>query len=195
MSKVLKVKPLSKKYIEEMTLKIVQRHQPQMLQKLEPFDVERLFEIHIPKNLGIEVDYQPLALGVYGFTDLLNARCVVSSDIADRSQQSDAGRGFFRSTVAHECGHCFLHVHQIRILNEVVQLTHGPEHDVFSLRREVREIKPYCNPEWQAWRFARGLLLPLPCLERARSQGLSDKEISEMFDVTPRFLQVRMNDL
>jgi hypothetical protein len=195
MPKVLEVSPLSKKDIEQMTLSLVERFQPQMIGSLEPFRVEQFLEIEIPRSFGIEVDYQVLDPWVYGFTDPINKRCVISNELADLSLDSTSHRRFLRSTIAHESGHCVMHVEQIRFRNELIRLVHGKEHDVFSMKREVADIKPYRNPEWQAWRFARGLLLPLPCMRQALQKGLGVEEMAEVFDVNQRFVQVRLKDV
>lgn len=61
-----------------------------------------------------------------------------------------------RATIAHECGHVYLHVEEYR-------------RRALSLNRSKpvarTEIKPYVDPEWQAWTFANALLMP-PSLVR-----------------------------
>lgn len=57
-----------------------------------------------------------------------------------------------RGTFMHEFGHCILHVPQIRRLRALG----------LGLPRQMRprEIKTYCNAEWQAWAFAGCMLAP-----------------------------------
>lgn len=88
------------------------------------------------------------------------------------------GRQAFRgrATLAHESGHAFLHVGEVR--RRGFQLARG---------RLVsrQDIPAYEDPEWQAWTFAGALLMPLPILRTMGDRRLA--QLSETFQVSEDF--------
>jgi hypothetical protein len=51
------------------------------------------------------------------------------------------------------------------------------------------------DPEWQAWEFARALLMPKHLIVEYCNQELSLNEMAKHFDLNPAFVEVRLKTL
>jgi hypothetical protein len=92
-------------------------------------------------------------------------------------QQRHPRGGYF---VAHELGHCLLHIDQL------LRLARMPAAERAALHRLKKEHKPYEDTEWQANAFASALLMPalgLVTLEKEHGP-ISAVEVSERFGVS-----------
>lgn len=155
----------------------------------EPADVETIFDVYLPLRCGIQTGYTDLSkIGkdVLGFTDAKNKRCFIDKSLIDSDDPVTMKR--CRATIGHEIGHCLYHV---PILRDYLSFSVRGVQDGFC-RREKSEIKPYEDPEWQAWEFAGALLMPKSLVIESIRAGLTRKEIAEKFDVNPAFLDVRL---
>jgi Zn-dependent peptidase ImmA (M78 family) len=146
----------------------------------------------LEKQTGVTPDYKPLGKGLDGYTDSERMECIICADLAEYGED-EVKRRRFRATLAHETGHCYLHVHELRERNINYQFLNDC-HDSFK-RYKQEEVKAYVNPEWQAWRFAGAILMPECCVRAAIDKGWTKKMMRRAFDVNPSFLDVRLRDL
>ena len=188
--KVVKAAPKSGADIDLIALRLIQRYQPEALQQPQEFDIERFYENALETIAGVRPDYQDLGLPVHGYTDSDQQISVVDISLAENPSQ----RNRFRATVAHEVGHAVLHVRQFRRQKEVLRFTHDCEDVSLRMYRED-EIPAYVNPEWQAWRFAKALLMPEKPFRMAHAMGMSIRQLAMTFGVSVDFARLRLRDL
>ena len=191
MPRLIPARGRSGREIDGIALRFLGRFQPDAMENPQPVNVERVFELGLP-GLGIEPDYQPLEQrGIQGFTDSQNMLCVVSSELAD----DPSSASYFRSTVAHEIGHAVLHVPEYRRRRQTILSEQSSDLRIFH-RRPDAEIPTYRNPEWQAHRYAGGLLMPEAAVRRAMlGNHAHPKALAELFEVTPAFARSRLRGL
>jgi hypothetical protein len=188
----MKAKGLSRDRIETAAELVLKDFCPEMLEGLQALDVERLYEAYLPKRFGIATGYQELAPGIHGFTNPTRLESAVSVCLVDASDR--ATLRFGRSTMGHETGHCVLHAHQFRqkkIHTFLHDGTHAPEQRLF--RRD--EVKPYEDPEWQAWWFCKAIFLPKSVLMAEVKDGITIRKIAETVNLNPAFVEVRLRNL
>lgn len=189
--KLIPAKPRSSATIEKNALEIIKRFQPNVLKNNEPFDIERFFDCDLEPLTGVKADYQKLPFGVYGYTDSELMVSVISRDLADNESQ----QLFRNSTIAHEIGHARLNVNDYRERKFILKSIHGKNHDMRLYRRGEDEIITYKNPEWQAWRFAGALLMPIFEVQKSLSKSYNIYDLSERFGVNPAFVKSRLRSL
>ena len=190
MAKVPKAQPRSKLDIEAITQKIVREFQPQALRTPQSFRIETFFETELEQITEVKVDYRELPISVYGYTDIERMESVIDSRLMESEAISDVR--FVRSTIGHETGHVIMHVPEFRLHKAIKKLVN----DDTSLKfyRE-QDIVIYRNPEWQAWWFAKCLLMPSPAVRLAVDEGFSIYEMSELFNVNPAFVRSRLKGM
>jgi hypothetical protein len=186
------VKPRNAKEIDEFALGLVAAFQPGALRTVTKFDVERFFDCELEGQTGVEPVYQSLGEGLDGYTDSAEMKCVISSELANHGND-DVQRRRLRATLAHEIGHCFLHVEDSLRARTMLKFLHD-ENAALELYKQ-EEINAYENPEWQAWRFAGALLMPKDCIRLAVDNDWSVQMMSRGFDVNPAFVKVRLDAL
>jgi hypothetical protein len=179
--------------IEKIALGLLSRFYPAHLKTILPTDVEKFFEDHLEDDTGIVAGYKVLPEGCEGITDAGKMRCFISEALANHADQF-VQRRRFRSTIAHELGHCYLHVSDARTNKKLLQVfedsgEHPPEYF------KISDMKAYEDPEWQAWRFASALLMPEPCFRLAVDRNWTKAKIKHGFDVNPSFVEVRIREL
>lgn len=185
---------MSGRQIDEVALDIIKRVQPDVLRKKIEFDIERFSEFDLEDMTGMVVDYRnDLPEEIYGYTDTSQNLVVINASLVDDPFLSDIR--FLRSTLGHETGHCFLHVPTLRKLRKSKVFTQSKLDETVSLFRREGEIPTYCNPEWQAHRFAAGLLVPASSLHHHLERGESVMKLAEIFGVTKKFIESRMKGL
>lgn len=180
------VKPRSKAEIELLALNIIKEFQPEVLNSEKQFNIEKFFECNLKPLTGVDYDYQKLEFGIYGYTDSDAMVSVISIDLVEEPSQEH----FYRSTATHETGHAILHVPDYRSAKAILRSVNDKEHILRAYREE--DLKPYMNPEWQAWRFAGALLMPAPAVKEAIMRGDSISEMSKRFGVNPAFVRSRI---
>jgi len=184
--------PRRGKEIDEWALRIVMRIQPSAARAPEPFDIERFYEVDLPKLTGVTTFYRKLSDGVYGYTHSETMVSCISIDLVDTWDRNKLRFG--RSTMSHESGHCVVHVPEFRRRKSVLQsLLDRLEPPITMYRQE--DIPTYRNPEWQAWRFGGALLMPTSTFEMAVRRGNSIRELGEIFDVHQPFIRARLRSL
>ncbi len=191
MPKLVPAQGRSGREIDRIAQCILDDFQPAAIEEPQVVDVEAIFEFGLP-GLGIEPDYQPLEQrGIQGYTDLENMVCVVSAELADDSTAAP----YFRSTVAHEIGHAILHIPEYRRRRQKI-ISEQSSNDRIFHRLPDTEIPIYENPEWQAHRFAGGLLMPEAAVRKAISVYRDGRAaLSTIFEVTPAFARSRLKGL
>ena len=134
--------------------------------------------------------YQELYPPVHGYTDSDQMVSVVSSVLADDPKKLN----FFRATVAHEIGHAVQHVSEFRRRKEMLKLIHDSDDVTLRMFRKD-QIRAYEDPEWQAWRFAKALLMPAVTVRMALDAGMSHSQMSLAFQVSVPFVVSRLKEL
>ena len=182
--------PKSGASIDALALALVKRYQPEALMALMPFDIERFFECDLETLTGVRTDYRELAAGIHGYTDVDKMESVISL----RLMEDESQKRFLRSTIAHEAGHVIQHALEFRRRKEALRFVHDSDDVSLRMYRES-DVPLYRNPEWQAWRFAKGLLMPAPAVRMAIRLGYGWRDMHEVFDVNPSFALSRLREL
>lgn len=186
-------RPRSKNEIEMVARKIILLSQPECLTSPVAFEIERFFDCDLEGLTGVQTDYRELPVGVHGLTDCEAKISIISSKIADPKNKS--ARRFRNSTTAHETAHAILHVADFRRRREAIKLINNGRDVGIKLYRE-EEIEAYRNPEWQAWQFAKSLLMPREMVRYAVLKlGYNMRDLCETFDLHPAFVRVRLKEL
>lgn len=182
---------MSGKQIDMIAANIIAKYQPEVLKGGKAFDVHWFVDTKLEDETGVDPIYSSeLPPEVYGLTDSANMEVIFPVDLAtDYSSVR-----FFRSTLAHESGHCKLHVPQLQQINRVQIFKQKKGDDSIKLYRQDN-IPLYCNPEWQAWRFAGALLMPEVPLRMMVRDGASLQEIADNFEVNVSFVNTRLKAL
>lgn len=190
--KIPVVPALSRKEIEARAVSLLKEWDTDGLSGQRPVDVEAIFDICIPERFGIQTGYTDLSFlgeGVLGYTDAAKKVSYVDKTLIDSDHPPMRRR--CRSTVGHETGHCLYHVSVLNFFRSSSFKDEG-----YGLYRAERsEVKPYENPEWQAWEFARACLMPRHLILKYCEKGYSPDEMAKQFDVNPSFLKVRLSTL
>ena len=189
---VMKADGLSRKRIEQFAQKVLKDFCPNSLNELVPLDIEEMFEQYIPKRFGIDTGYEEMSLGIHGYTDPNKLRSMVSPEFLDTEDLPTIRFG--RSTIGHEIGHAILHAKQFKRKNLDLRFLHDDNHSKPMLFRQ-EELKPYENPEWQAWEFCKSIFLPESVLLEATENNLDIKQISDRVNLNPAFVEVRLRNL
>jgi Zn-dependent peptidase ImmA (M78 family) len=192
MSKAIVVPGRSKVEIDQTAMSILSKFQISAIKKPEPVDIEYLFEIIIPEHYGIVTGYCDLSkLGndVLGYTNAQSKMSYVDKSLSDSDDKIT--RRLFRSTIAHEIKHCVKHVQILNLFKSICK----DKDDEGLYRREKSKIKPYEDPEWQAWFFAGALLMPNHHVLTLNKRGCSTEEMADIFDVNPAFMRSRIKRL
>ncbi len=188
---VVRASPTSGNQLDQHALGVVRRYQPSVLDEPSPFDIERFFENDLHSMTGVNFDYLPLRYDILGYTDSDEMVSVVSASLAEDA----ANLNLFRATIAHEVGHAILHVSQFRRRKQVAKFVDNDEMDVGLRMYREDQIPLYENPEWQAWRFAKALLMPFSTVFRAYHLSYSVEDMSSAFGVSVKFARSRLKDL
>jgi Zn-dependent peptidase ImmA (M78 family) len=187
--RIVPARARSRADIEGYALNLLREHQPEVIKGDSAFEIERFFDCELERLSGVDPDYQNLEFGIYGYTDSESKTCVISAELAIDPWQVR----FLRSTIAHETYHALVHVSEFRRKKAILTSIHGKDHSLRMYRES--EVKPYMNPEWQAWRFAGAILMPEPGFKKLIAEGLSVTEISNIYEVNPSFVRNRMRML
>ncbi|MGD9564007.1 MAG: ImmA/IrrE family metallo-endopeptidase [Pyrinomonadaceae bacterium] len=189
---IMRANPLSRIKIERGVRQVLNDFNPDALSDLVRLDIERMFEKFVPKRFGIETGYEELSLGIHGYTDPGRMRSVVATNLVDTMDKST--RRFGRSTVGHEIGHAVLHAVQFNRKKAEARFTHDDKHTPSYLFRK-QDLAVYEDPEWQAWEFCKSLFMPKSATEDAVQRGYTVREISEIIDLNPAFVESRLRNL
>lgn len=183
--------------IDALAQGVLSSFQPEALAGEESVNIELLFEqfvpLHLEERYGVPfiTEYTDLSsVGgpeLLGFTDAKRGCAVVDSALVDSTSPIELRRG--RSTIAHECGHCLVHVPVVRSFLSVIS---RDEAQLFRMKRT--DLQAFVDPEWQAWAFARALLMPTQVVKLLQSQRRSERYLADFFSVNPAFVRSRLKD-
>jgi hypothetical protein len=191
-NKVPLVKPKSKAQIELDIHFLLLKLQPAAFRDNSEIDIETIFEIDLPDMIpGLKtgyIDLSHLGTNVMGFTDAQKKVSFVHKELADATDTVSIRR--FRATVAHEVSHCLYHLPALSCFKSLSS-TYGTE----LYRVDRRKIKPYLDPEWQAWKYAGALLMPKERILKLIGEGCDEYDIADIFNVNPSFVKARMGAL
>lgn len=190
--KVILAAPRSGKDIDEIMLRIVKKTQPQVLARPSAFDVEVFFECDLPEITGVVSDYRELPHGLDGFTDSDKMITVVAKDLVESDDVVTRRRG--RATIGHEGSHVLIHIPEFRLRKSILRSIHESTNDNLRFHRE-ENVPTYRNPEWQAWRGAKALLMPAPAVQIAVDRGCNLPDLVKIFDANPAFVRSRLTEL
>jgi hypothetical protein len=193
LNKVPVVPGLSRQDIERKALAVLRNCQPEALRGICPVDIETIYELYIPDIVKVTIGYtdlsELLAPGILGYTNAAEKLSLVDKSLSDALDRPTLRR--FRATASHEAGHCLMHVPVLRFFKSS-SIGDGRE----GLYRANRaDIPAYVDPEWQAWEFARALLMPRQLINEYCEKGFTEDEIADKFDVNPAFVRVRLATL
>jgi len=185
--------PMSGKQIDQLATSYIQYYQPEILKKPGQFDVHRFVDTKLEDLTGVVPVYsRELPPEIYGLTDSSENRLEIQEALAEDPFQEK----FFRSTLAHESGHCIIHVPQLRSINRVQVFRQGKDDGSGGVQLYRKDDVPlYRNPEWQAFRFAGALLIPEGPLRMMLADRASTTEIANTFNIYQPFLKSRMKAL
>jgi hypothetical protein len=133
--------PRSKKDIELIAIRIINKYQPDVMNSPKSFDVVRYFECDLESATRVRADYRALPPGIHGYTDIGAMESVIAICLADFESQWR----FLRTTVGHEVGHALMHVNDFRRQKAATRLVHNKEDASLKLYRE-EDIPAYLNP-------------------------------------------------
>lgn len=193
MAQVQRVRPRKAVEIEAAAESLIRRFQPKVLEELLRFDVERFFEDELEADTGIRAGGRELPKGMDGVTDAANMHSYIADHLYSYKDRVEKHRRL-RSTIAHELGHCYLHVQDSRNNTNYLNRFENSGSDNVEMFDES-DLAVYENPEWQAWRFASALLMPEKCFRRAFEVNWKKRMILNTFEVNPSFMAVRMRQL
>jgi len=182
--------PMSGAQIDSIAAALVRSYQPVVLAGGKAFDIHRFVDTKLEDMTGVTPIYSAdLPSEIYGLTDSAENQVVIQEELAN----DILSEKFFRSTLAHETGHCFIHVPQLQKINRT-QVFRQAKDDGIQLYRKG-DIPLFCNPEWQAWRFAGALLMPEAPLRLMLNDGAELPEIAKALEVNIAFLKTRLKAL
>ena len=193
MDKVPLVRPLSRAKIEALAMNILREFQPEALRGKfpQPVDVEAIFEIYIPSKVDVQTGYTDLSrlIGseILGYTNAAKRVSFVDCSLSDATDRGTLRR--FRSTLGHEGGHCLLHVPLLQLFRSISRRGEG----LYRVNRS--EIKAFQDPEWQAWEFARAIMMPKLLIMDYLERGFDLNGMADQFEANPAFLRVRLQTL
>ncbi len=189
---VMKAEGLSRRKIEKAAQQVLSDFAPGSITSLKMLDIEKMFEQYIPRRFGVETVYEELSSGIHGYTDPVGLKSSVAVNLIDSKDLPTVRFG--RSTIGHEIGHVALHVFQFRRRKGDAKFLHNDEHfSAFLFRKD--EVAVYENPEFQAWEFCKSIFMPRIAVENAVDEGCSVRDIAEIINLNPAFVESRLRNL
>jgi len=188
------IPPLSRAAIERYACALLQRYQPKVLEGREAFDVESFVEFYLEELSGIKyIIEEEMVYGALGATNPIEGILMMPESLA--ADESTSGRRRFRATLGHEVGHSLLHVEAMREAGAKMIFNQEDPDGVPSFYRVAPGVKPYLDPEWQAWEMCGSLLMPKSVTTEMHKDGATSREMEEHFDVNGAFVKARLGKL
>ena len=180
----------SRRELNELALNIIKHYQPGILNGMEPFNLDGFIEV-VEDFMKIDFDFtSELPAGIDGCTSTIDNKVLIRAELVD----DPSNERYARSTIAHEMGHVILHMPLLRELSK--DITFGQKKEEQGLNLYSRKVlKPYKDPEWQAWEFAGALLMPEPAIQAMINKGMSPSQMAGIFNVNTVFMKLRMRNL
>lgn len=177
------VGPTSKKALEKKSTELLKKIYPKALENPIEIDIETLYEIHIPKMTGVKTGYKKLPPKILGETNGKTMTSFVSIDLYNATDK--VGKCRCRATIAHESSHCILHASQFKYLSTLIS-----DRDAVHLRKE--NLRPFEDPEWQAWYLAGAIMMPKgPFSELYSKCDGNLYEMARAYNLNPSMVEVR----
>ena len=182
MNEVPKVRPMSKMDIERRAESFLKQHSPRTLSHHERFDIETFTDVDLERYYGFYLYYDDnITDRVFGYTDCINKKVVISGRHSKKVELN-------RATIAHETGHVVMHSGQIaRVFKNI------PQKQQEALMYRAQDIKPFENPEWQAWWFAGAILMPRYAVRKIINNGGDTNDVANNFGVSYSFASARID--
>jgi hypothetical protein len=189
--KVLRVPPMSRRAIEMLALQFSQQLAPETLRTPCALNLLALTE-HVLPERGIhfcsaseaELPDQHAATNPAGSGPI---DVLMREKLWYELPLPGPRSNFARSTASHEIGHAVLHVAYFRRVRTLHPATGTLN------RTERRQFPAYEDPEWQAWEFARAILMPARSIRAVAGSPVRD--IAVLFNVSPVLVQKRLETL
>lgn len=192
MAKVPVVPRMKRRTIEERAERIA-REYPEAWAGKEPMPVDFMFDSELPKRTSIRplfTSLRPYGIQAHGYTNSQQKISIIDEGVSNNF--SVQGRRFFRSTIGHELGHCYLHV-PLEKWQESLQVVG------LGMHRDREDMATCEDPEWQAWCFCQGICMPRHLVEKAAQKyGTGEPGIQammDMFDMNYKFVASRLRSL
>jgi hypothetical protein len=190
---VFRMPPVSTAAIEIFAEEALKELQPECLQSPHSVDVRRLVDTVLPE-LGIFVSpasYDEMGQQ-YGATDPTGheqggIEILLREDVWDNLAIGGALARLPRATVAHEIGHALIHVPVVR------RRLRSPHAKHLLAREDRSQMKPFEDPEWQAWTFAGCLLMPRRTL--TAMARITPWDVASIYQVSESFAQSHLRRL
>lgn len=123
-----------------------------------------------------------------GATDPSPGSCInilVREDVWNALFRGGRSAHYAKTTIAHELGHAILHVPTMR-RRMSLPIQSG------TLNRVQRsELKPYVDPEWQAWAFAGAIIAPRSTLTTLHCGSVA--QVAEIYGVSEVMMRKRIS--
>lgn len=187
------VAPIGREQLEIEAQNQLREFQPECLVKPTAVDAETFFECELPKIANVFADYREIPDGIFGWSDSERMEVIVSIDLIESDSLVDRRRG--RATIPHECYHAIKHIPQYRRKQQLLKSINNGKDLLFRQEYRQEEIKPYYNPEWQSWWWAKAFMMPLHIVQQLFNQGYTAYDMAEIFDLNPAFVKIRIEDL
>jgi Zn-dependent peptidase ImmA (M78 family) len=175
-------------YRADELLKIVQ---PNATYSPSQIDVEYIFDNYL-QTIGFKTGYIDLShKNAEGYTNAVEKEIFVDKKLLNDASIHKHMERRLRSTVAHEIGHALLHVPLMPTYISIQQK--GGE-----FMRDREDLKPYEDPEWQAWHFANCLIMPAAMVRTVAYESMKYEVISNVarvFNVNEAFARTRLRKL
>lgn len=184
--------------INEEATNLLEEYQPDALTGKEPVEIDGLFDFDLPEIMlerhGIVLKTGVTDLSIYqggvgkllGITDAKSGICLIDKSVYETDDPVQIRRG--RATMAHETYHCLCHVPRMLTF---ISGSNDSFREAFP-RMLKSEVRPFEDPEQQAWKFAQMLMMPKAAIQRFLKEGRDEFWMAEFFDVNPAFVRVRL---
>lgn len=188
---VMRVPPLSTAAIEASAYAFLYDVAPEHLRFARPLNILHLIDYALPQlkaiNFGPVEDAQlpdAYAKAIHGGAPGQPIDVLMRKSEWDALERGGPSSHHPRASVAHEIGHCVLHVPEIRR-----RRAQG-----LGLPRQLRstDLETFENPEWQAWCFAGFLLAPRSMIMQIPTSLRSPGLLAEVFGCSPKLMAAHL---
>lgn len=189
--KVPPMPPISMAKIEEIGNKALQLLCPEALDTPQALDFCKLvdlglpkFHVHVYPAAEVELGDRLAATDPSGDRDI---NILLARDLYDSLFQGGRMAHRARATIAHELGHAILHVREVR---ERVKYSQSG----LLLNRVRRDaLRPYEDPEWQAWALGGCIVAPRQMVESTNAETIAD--LADIFGVSEGMMRSHVKRL
>lgn len=188
---VFNMPAMSMAQIEELGQALLETLSPDTLKKPLPLDLVNLtertlpkFDIYVYPASAEELGEREAATDPEGESEVI---VLVEESFWNDLYAGGKRANRPRATVAHEISHAIIHVPVIR------KRLQSPNKHLLLARTQRRSLRPYHDPEWQAWALAGCLLMPRRTIEMLSDQSLFN--LAEVYGVSPAFARTHAKRL